>query len=154
MHIQILEQARVICSNRNSLHNYFAWPSVARLPGGALAMVASGLRVKHVDPFGKGILCYSFNEGRTWTAPAVILDTPLDDRDCGIVAFGDNVMVSRDAGSTWSEPVSLHDNQGISLDLGYPASVELDDGSILTVFYAHPEPGAPAEILQVVWKIA
>lgn len=388
MKFQITEQAKVICANRNSIHNYFAWPTVARLPGGALAVVASGLRIKHVDPFGKGMICYSFNEGRTWTPPAVVLDTPLDDRDCGITVFGENVMltsfnnqictqmdwlvtekdheigtlspdseiqlydngcldsrkayiegylkyvnaqkaeadflgstyristdggftfgpvkkapvtaphgpaaapngtlyyigypfgavntpnnlqcwhmgkdgnfqltgyipnipermygmelcsyephavvlpdgkilvhirvqtpytgehatlcftlwqsesadggktftpphrisndeqlgapphllqlkdgtlicvlglreppfgiraiVSQDEGNTWSKPFTLYDNQGISLDLGYPASVELNDGRILTVFYAHPEPGAPAEIMQVIWKI-
>ena len=387
MNIQILEEARVICSNRNSLHNYFAWPTVARLPGGPLAMVASGLRLKHIDPFGKGILCYSFDEGKHWTPPSVVMDTPLDDRDGGIVTFGENViitsfnnristqlnwldtaedfiigelspqteirlydngdfscrrkylegylayvnakkaeadflgstyrisrdggftfgpveqapvtaphgpatapdgtlyyvgnpyktldgiarlqcwhmdksgewvlmgqipnitetfeglpllsyephaivlpdgkilvhirvqspyvkansvtyfslwqsestdggrtfseprrispddllgapphllrlsdgtlvstcglrekpygiraLISRDGGNSWSEPFLLYDNQGISLDLGYPASVELKDGSILTVFYAHPEPGAPAEILQVIWR--
>ena len=61
--------------------------------------------------------------------------------------------MSRDQGKTWTEPVTLYHNMGISLDLGYPASVELKDGSVLTVFYAHPEPGAPAEILQVIWRI-
>ncbi len=80
--------ATVICENKNSIHNYFAWPSVTRLPDGRLAMVASGFRLSHICPFGKGVICYSHDEGATWTAPAVILDTPLDDRDCGICTFG------------------------------------------------------------------
>ena len=31
---------RVICSNPDSVFNYFGWPTVARLPGGALALAA------------------------------------------------------------------------------------------------------------------
>ena len=81
-------EKRVICQNPSSPFGYFGWPSVTRLPDGALAMAASGFRLKHVCPFGKGVVCYSRDEGRTWTRPAAAIDTPLDDRDCGIVAFG------------------------------------------------------------------
>lgn len=94
MNIQILEPARVICSNRTGIHNYFAWPTVARLPEGTLAAVCSGFRIRHADPFGKATICYSFNDGKTWTPPAVALDTPLDDRDVGLVTFGNNVMLT------------------------------------------------------------
>ena len=47
----------------------------------------------------------------------------------------------------------LYQNSSVSADLGYPSSVELEDGSILTVFYGHPEPGASAELMQIVWKV-
>lgn len=94
MKINVLDNAKVICSNRNSIFNYFAWPSVAKLPNGALAMVASGFRMRHVCPFGKGIICYSYDNGKTWTKPAIVIDTPLDDRDCGIVTYGNNVMIT------------------------------------------------------------
>jgi hypothetical protein len=58
-------------------------------------MVASGFRMKHVCPFGKAILCTSDDEGKTWTRPSVVIDTPLDDRDAGILPFGENsVMVT------------------------------------------------------------
>jgi hypothetical protein len=40
----------------------------------------------------------------------------------------------------------------VSLDLGYPSSIELDDGSILTVFYAHRPDEANATIMQVRWE--
>ena len=40
----------------------------------------------------------------------------------------------------------------VSLDLGYPSSIELEDGSILTVFYAHAPDSASATIMQVRWK--
>ncbi len=93
MNIQILE-TKVICSNPDSrLHNYFAWPSVARLQDGRLMMVASGFRMKHICPFGKVVACFSDDEGAAWTRPSVIIDTPLDDRDAGVVPFGENSVL-------------------------------------------------------------
>ena len=95
MKVKIIEEAKVICSNRNSIHNYFAWPTVTKLQDGTLAMVASGFRMRHICPFGKGIICYSRDEGTTWSRPEILIDTPLDDRDCGILAYGDkNVIVT------------------------------------------------------------
>ncbi len=93
MKIQVLEK-KVICSNPDSQkHNYFAWPSVARLQDGKLMMVASGFRMKHICPFGKAVGCFSEDEGETWTRPAVIIDTPLDDRDAGVLAFGEKSVL-------------------------------------------------------------
>lgn len=83
---------RTILSNPDSPFCYFGWPSVTRLPGGELAAVASGYRLRHVCPFGKAVISYSFNEGKTWTRPAAVIDTPLDDRDSGILSFGSRVI--------------------------------------------------------------
>lgn len=44
-------------------------------------------------------------------------------------------------------------NRGISADLGCPTSVELEDGSILTVFYSHPEQGAFGKIMQLIGPV-
>ena len=90
MKIIIKEDAKTICSNENGMHKYFGWPSVTRLKDNSLAMVASGFRLSHICPFGKLIMCRSYNEGKSWTAPEIIMDTPLDDRDGGICTFGDN----------------------------------------------------------------
>ena len=95
MKIRLLSQPRVILSNPNGIHNYFGWPSVARLQDGTLAAVASGFRLQHVCPFGKAVMIRSFDEGLTWTPPEVVIDTPLDDRDSGITPFGkDGVIVT------------------------------------------------------------
>lgn len=94
MKVKIVENARVICSNRTGLHNYFGWPSINRQSDGSLAMVASGFRARHVCPFGKVVACYSRDEGKTWTRPAVLIDTPLDDRDAGIAVSGNRVIVT------------------------------------------------------------
>lgn len=85
---KILTENKIICQNETSIFNYFGWPTVGRLPNNTLAMVCSGFRTYHIDPFGKGVICYSFNEGKTWTKPTVFIDTQEDDRDCGIVAYG------------------------------------------------------------------
>lgn len=91
-----VKETRIICSNpTNPHHAYFAWPSVARLQDGRLAMVASGFRRRHVCPFGKVVMCLSDDEGMTWTRPAIVMDTPLDDRDAGILPFGESgVMIT------------------------------------------------------------
>ena len=73
--------------NPDSHHNYFAWPTAARLQNGKIAVVASGFRMAHLCPFGKLVIAYSDDEGESYTAPGVIMDTPLDDRDGG-VTFG------------------------------------------------------------------
>lgn len=94
MKIKIIENAKVIMSNReNSFNKYFAWPSVERLPDGRLAAVTSGFRFGHVCPFGKAVISYSSDEGKTWTKPAPVIDTPLDDRDAGIKTFGDSKVI-------------------------------------------------------------
>ena len=37
-------------------------------------------------------------------------------------------------GKTWGEPIVLY-GDGVSGDLGYPSTVQLADGSLLTVWY-------------------
>ena len=64
---------------------YSGWPTVARRANGDLVLVWSGDREAHVCPFGRVLLSVSRDEGETWTAPRVILDTDLDDRDAGVV---------------------------------------------------------------------
>lgn len=88
MHIQKIGQPKVVMQNPGSKHKYFAWPSVARLQNGKIAVVASGFRLRHVCPFGKAVIAYSEDEGETYTQPAPVIDTVLDDRDSGIVPFG------------------------------------------------------------------
>ena len=95
MKVTPIGNQRIIMSNPHSKHNYLAWPTVTRLQNGKLAVVASGYRLRHICPFGKTVISYSENEGETYTAPAPIIDTPLDDRDGGILAFGEkNVIVT------------------------------------------------------------
>jgi len=79
----------VVCAQEHGMFRYFAWPSVTRLPDGTLAAACSGFRLAHVCPFGKVVICYSRDEGKTWSLPMTAIDTPLDDRDAGLTVFGD-----------------------------------------------------------------
>ena len=60
-------------------------------------------------------------------------------------------MFSRDDGETWDTDNILLDEEP-SADLGYPASVELRDGRILTVFYTRENAGGDSVIKQVIWS--
>ena len=53
------------------------------------------------------------------------------------VPYGQRVMISHDGAESWEHDYILRDD-GPHPDLGYPSSVELDDGSILTVYYQRP----------------
>ena len=83
----------VIMSNEDGRHKYFAWPTVTRLKNGRIAAVASGYRLSHICPFGKTVISFSEDEGKTYTRPAPVIDTPLDDRDGGILAFGESGVI-------------------------------------------------------------
>ena len=86
-------QKSVIMEKPDSVHNYFAWPSVTTLRDGTLAAVASGFRFDHVCPFGKSVIAYSYDEGKSWSEPAPVIDTILDDRDAGILNFGEKDVI-------------------------------------------------------------
>ena len=87
MSIHINGENGVVCRVANDF-GYFGWPSIARLEDGTLIVGSSGLRWSHISPWGKSVLCESHDEGRTWTEPHVVHDSPLDDRDVGVVALG------------------------------------------------------------------
>lgn len=93
MRIVSLGEPRVIMENPTGRHNYFAWPTVARLKNGRLAVAASGFRMRHICPFGKTVLAFSDDNGETYTAPAPVIDTVLDDRDGGVTPFGESGVV-------------------------------------------------------------
>lgn len=48
--------------------------------------------------------------------------------------YGQRIMISRDDGATWDADYILRDD-GPDADLGYPSSVELADGQVLTAYY-------------------
>ena len=73
---------RVICKQPE---RYIGWPSIARRSNGELLVVFSGDRDEHVCPWGKTHLVRSADDGESWSPAEVICDTPLDDRDAGII---------------------------------------------------------------------
>lgn len=93
MKIIPINAPKIIMSNPTGKHNYFAWPTAARLKNGKLAVVASGFRIRHICPFGKAVIAFSEDEGEHYTLPAPVIDTPLDDRDGGVLSFGENGVI-------------------------------------------------------------
>ncbi len=93
MNIELIGKPEVIMSNPDSRHGYFAWPTASLLQDGKIAVGASGFRLEHICPFGKAVISYSFDGGKTYTMPAPVIDTPLDDRDAGVCTFGENGVV-------------------------------------------------------------
>ena len=94
MKVQLIGELKTVMSNRDGIHNYFAWPTLTRLKNGRLAVGASGFRLFHVCPFGKGVLSYSDDGGKTYTSPATVFDTVLDDRDVGLCPFGESGLIA------------------------------------------------------------
>lgn len=89
----MLEKPKVIMSNRDSRHGYFAWPTVTRLKNGKIAVTASGFRLYHICPFGKVVMTVSDDDGKTFGPLQTVIDTPLDDRDAGICTFGESGVI-------------------------------------------------------------
>lgn len=71
---------------------YQGWPTICKGDGDTL-YAASSLRMGHVDPFGATAFYVSHDGGETWEGPRVINDTPVDDRDTGIVYLGDGKLL-------------------------------------------------------------
>jgi len=74
--------SHVLCKEEN---RYIGWPTIAKTGGGELLAVFSGDRDAHVCPWGKTELVRSADSGRTWSEPVTVNNTPLDDRDAGII---------------------------------------------------------------------
>lgn len=64
---------------------YHGWPTLARRRNGQLLVSCSGGREGHICPFGRVELIRSSDDGQTWSPPQLVVDTPLDDRDSGVL---------------------------------------------------------------------
>jgi len=109
--------------------------------------------------------CESYDAGRSFTkphkifsgqggAPAHIINnngTLISVYGYRKEPYGIRAMFSKDNGETWDCDHVLIDD-GPNGDIGYPSSVVLEDGSILTVYYAKEDKNSPAVIRQVVWR--
>ncbi|NQU24605.1 MAG: exo-alpha-sialidase [Candidatus Nealsonbacteria bacterium] len=107
----------------------------------------------------------SADGGKTWSAPRSIgvwgLPSHLlrlkDDRLLMTYGhrrapLGNQARVSKDHGRTWSEAMIVS-GDGTSGDLGYPSTVELADGSLVSVWYEQMKGSARAVLRQARWTI-
>lgn len=66
--------------------------------------------------------------------------------------FGNLARLSTDNGKSWSEPLTISAD-GSSGDLGYPSTVELANGSLLTVWYEQLKGNPHAVLRQARWSL-
>lgn len=109
--------------------------------------------------------CESTDGGKTWSEPHSIgvwgLPSFLLRLRSGRILmsyghrrqpFGNQARYSDDEGVTWSDPVVIS-GDGSGGDLGYPSTVELDDGSLITVWYERMKNQQHAVLRQAHWRL-
>ena len=106
----------------------------------------------------------SADGGRTWSPaariaagspPHLLLHSSgmlVSSYGCRRDGCGQRVMLSSDGGRSWETDYILRDD-GPTGDLGYPSTVELSDGSLFTVYYQQPVPGAQCALLASRWRL-
>lgn len=67
--------------------------------------------------------------------------------------FGNQARISADGGRTWSDPI-LVSSDGSGGDLGYPSTVQLADGSLLTAWYEKLNSSTQAVLRQAHWEVS
>ncbi len=81
---------KVICQQPD---RYIGWPTIDKGEDGTLYVVFSGDRESHVCPWGVTQMITSTDNGATWSDPVTINNTPLDDRDAGILRTRNNTLI-------------------------------------------------------------
>jgi sialidase-1 len=107
----------------------------------------------------------SHDGGKTWTPPHGIDVWGLPSHLLRLVdgrllmsyghrrpPFGNQARVSKDHGRTWSEPLIIS-GDGHDHDLGYPSTVQLGDGSLLTVWYERLATSPKAVLRHARWTL-
>jgi hypothetical protein len=142
------------------------------LPGGRLIC---HIRGENAELFSGGdetlftvFQSVSDDGGKTWSEPEMLLDKTggapphilklksgklLCTYGRRKLPYGIMAMISSDNGKTWEKDLRLYKNF-VSDDIGYPSTVELKDGTLLTLFYAKEnDESDPCVIMQIKWKI-
>ncbi len=140
-------------------------PHAAELPDGRILGAIRAQNNANIPHELSIFTTYSSDGGLTWSTPECIgvNGTPphllLHSSGALIcsygrraVPYGERAAVSRDFGKTWADEYIL-DERPTDKDLGYPATAELDDGSLVTVYYQKLEGDSNASILCSRWKL-
>lgn len=149
-------------------------PTPLRFSPGTIAEYQKiGLPADFVAPHGgRAIIMRSTDEGKTWSKPATLLDTPEDDRHPAFVELPDGALIcslftypgadaaayvkepglahrtaiirSFDHGKTWDQEIVRLSSPFLSDETNGPL-VLLKDGSVLLTISGTPQEGGPAQ---------
>jgi hypothetical protein len=141
------------------------FPVAIRLHDGRIAVVMRG-GAGHLGLAGRLDMIFSSDEGKTWSKPVVVNDSPIDDRNPALGVARDGTLVvgfwrtatyddagkyspkltdkerstwvtrSKDGGQTWSEPTRI-DVSDIELGSPFGRMVTLPDGVMLMAIYGY-----------------
>lgn len=124
------------------------------------------IRNENKDGYGETLQTESSDGGKTWSEPHSIGVWGLPSfltrlRDGRLLMtygyrrapFGNQARISEDHGRTWSEALIIS-GDGSGGDLGYPSTVELADGALLTVWYEQLKESRQAVLRQARWRLA
>lgn len=140
-------------------------PHMIELPNGRL-LGAIRIHARESQPDFTVYTTYSDDKGKTWSTPVCIdvdgAPPHLMVHSSGAVLCSysrrrenDNnqyVAVSLDNGETWVENYALT-RKAMSYDHGYPCTIELSDGSLLTVYYMSCEDEWNCSVLCTHWRM-
>ena len=83
---------------------YIGWPTVIVTQKGTLLAAFSGDRDAHICPWGKVEIVRSEDGGETWSKPLTVANSPIDDRDCGMVQLKNGeILAIYVSCATWNE---------------------------------------------------
>ncbi|MEW4528669.1 sialidase family protein [Maioricimonas sp. JC845] len=141
--------------------NYHELHAVETASGRIIAQIRNHNKQTHYET----LQAVSDDGGATWSVPETtgIWGYPshlLRLRDDRIVMsyghrrapIGNQARVSSDDGRSWSEPIRISADAA-SGDLGYPSTVELTDGTLLTVWYEKMADAPLAVLRQARWQL-
>jgi Neuraminidase (sialidase) len=140
---------------------YHELHAVEASDGKVLVQIRNHNKENHLET----LQCESSDGGKTWTEPHSIgvwgyPSHLLRLKDGRLLMsyghrrkpIGNQARVSADQGKTWSEPLILSDD-AVSTDLGYPSTVQRDDGSLLTIWYEMVRGASHAVLRQANWRL-
>lgn len=106
-----------------------------------------------------GVICKQPGRYIGWptiarTSKGELIVTFSGDRDAHVCPWGKTQMVrSRDNGKTWDLKHEITLADAPDGDLGYPASTQLSDGSILTIYYQKDQPDEKPCLMGTHWRL-
>lgn len=143
-------------------HNYHELHAVEAADGRLIAHI----RNHNAENNRETLQSESDDGGRTWSEPHSIGVWGLPShllrlRDGRLLMsyghrrkpLGNQARISADHGRSWSAAMTIS-GDGVTGDLGYPSTVELDDGTLVTVWYEVRPGNSNAVLRQARWRLS